>query len=205
MVFMQTEENKRVDTRLKILEKGAEIIHLKGYNHTGIQEILNAAGIPKGSFYNYFKSKEDFGLQVIDFFTDLFPGMIADILESESLTPVEKLDTILVRFIAVFRERDFCYGCPIGNLSQEMGDLSQAFRAKLKNAFDKMAEIYTGLIQKAQSQGEISGDIDAQKAAYFIVTSWHGALGHMKILKSTGPLENHRAMIMENVLRAGTE
>ena len=59
----------RQNTRQKILEVGAEIIHLKGYNHTGLQEILQAAGVPKGSFYNYFKNKEDFGLQVIDFFT----------------------------------------------------------------------------------------------------------------------------------------
>jgi TetR/AcrR family transcriptional regulator, transcriptional repressor for nem operon len=54
------------------LERGAEIIHLKGFNHTGVQEVLRAAGVPKGSFYNYFKNKEDFGLQVIDYFMEFF-------------------------------------------------------------------------------------------------------------------------------------
>jgi len=54
------------------LERGAEIIHLKGFNHTGVQEVLRAAGVPKGSFYNYFKNKEDFGLQVIDYFMECF-------------------------------------------------------------------------------------------------------------------------------------
>jgi len=52
------------NTRKRIIETGAAIIHRKGFNHTGIQEILNAAKVPKGSFYNYFKSKEDFGLQI---------------------------------------------------------------------------------------------------------------------------------------------
>ena len=60
------------NTRDRIIETGAEIIHRKGFNHTGIQEILTAAGVPKGSFYNYFKSKDEFGLEVIDYFSAHF-------------------------------------------------------------------------------------------------------------------------------------
>ena len=55
---------------MRILAEGARIIHENGYNNTGIQEILIAAGVPKGSFYFYFKSKEDFGLQLVDFYLD---------------------------------------------------------------------------------------------------------------------------------------
>jgi TetR/AcrR family transcriptional repressor of nem operon len=198
---MKSEGKKRGDTRLRILEKGAEIIHLKGYHHTGIQEILKATGVPKGSFYNYFKSKEDFGLQVVAFFMEMFSGMIEDILEAQNLTPLEKVGGILDRFMEIFQSRDFSHGCPIGNLSQEMGDLSPAFRAKLKEAFEFMADLYADLILKAQAQGEVPEAIDGRKAAYFIVTSWHGALGHMKILKSIEPLQDHKAFILENILR----
>lgn len=195
----------RSDTKLRILEKGAEIIHLKGYHHTGIQEILRETGVPKGSFYNYFKSKEDFGLQVVGFFMGMFSGMIKDILDSESLTPLEKVEGILDRFIEIFQSRNFSHGCPIGNLSQEMGDLSPAFRARLKEAFEFMADIYSDLILKAQAQDEVPESIDGRKAAYFIVTSWHGALGHMKILKRIEPLEDHKAFILEHILRNGSK
>jgi TetR/AcrR family transcriptional repressor of nem operon len=183
------------NTKQKILEKGAEIIHLKGFNHTGIQEVLQAAGVPKGSFYNYFKNKEDFGLQVIDYFDGFYSAMVEPIIEDPSLTPLGKIRRILDQFIDIFSERDFAYGCPIGNLAQEMGDLSEAFREKLREAIGSMTNIYLRLIREGQYLGEISRRIQAKETAYFIVSSWHGALGFMKIEKSTQPLERHKNFI----------
>jgi TetR/AcrR family transcriptional regulator, transcriptional repressor for nem operon len=191
----------RQNTRQKILEVGAEIIHLKGYNHTGLQEILQATGVPKGSFYNYFKSKEDFGLQVIDFFANLFASMAGEVIKEESLTPLQKIERMLDRFIDFFKSKDYAYGCPIGNLSQEMGDLSQAFRKKLRRAADEMVDIYRGLLEQARIAGEISADLDIKETAYFIVSSWHGALVRMKIEKGPRPLKNHKRFIFDHVLR----
>jgi len=191
----------RQNTRQKILEAGAEIIHLKGYNHTGLQEILQATGVPKGSFYNYFRSKEDFGLQVIDFFADLFASMAGEIIRDESLTPLEKIARMLDGFMDFFKSKDYAYGCPIGNLAQEMGDLSPAFREKLKRAADKMVDTYRGLLEQARIAGEISADLDATETAYFIVSSWHGALVRMKIEKGQKPLENHKRFIFDYVFR----
>ena len=108
----------------RILEKGAEIIHRKGYYHTGIQEVLDAADVPKGSFYNYFDNKEDFGLQVIDHFVAQFDGMAREILENQSIPPLERVRKLLDRFIDLFRSKQYTLGCPIGNLGQEMVDLS---------------------------------------------------------------------------------
>ena len=189
------------NTKSQILEKGAEIIHLKGFNHAGIQEILKTAGVPKGSFYNYFESKEDFGLQVIDYFASFFATLIAPILQAKALSPLEKIREILDQFFPFFKSRDYAYGCPIGNLAQEMGDLSPAFRLKLKGAIDSMADIYAELLEEAKAAGEIDAALDSRQTAYFIVSSWHGALTRMKVEKSLEPLENHRRFIFERVLR----
>ena len=70
----------RDNTRNKLIETGAAIIHLKGFNNTGIQEILEAADVPKGSFYNYFRNKEDFGLQVVDFFVEYIAHIAAGVM-----------------------------------------------------------------------------------------------------------------------------
>lgn len=189
-------------TKARILQIGAEIIHRKGFNNTGIQEILNRAEVPKGSFYNYFGSKEDFGLQIIDYFTAQFKAINSNFLEDSSLPAIERIRRILESFKEVFRANDFSCGCPIGNLSQEMGDLSPAFRAKLKEAMDDMVGMYAGLIREAQKSGDISQVVDPEDVAYFIVSSWHGALIRMKIVKGPEPLENHIRFIFGSVLKA---
>ena len=189
------------NTKQRILEIGAEIIHRNGFNHTGIQEILSAAGVPKGSFYNYFKSKEDFGLHVIDYYAGFFSLVSKEILEDETLSPLARIRRLLEWFIDFFKSKDYAYGCPVGNLAQEMGDLNPAFREKLKGALDSMIDMYAQLLAGAQREGEISQRLDVRETAHFLVSSWHGALIHMKARKSPAPLKNHFRFLFEHVLK----
>lgn len=111
------------DTKQKIIESGARIIHHKGYHHTGIQEVLSAAGVPKGSFYFYFQNKEDFGLQVIDFFNTMYLGMLEPVVKDKSLSPLQRLEKIFDLFIGLFQDMDYQCGCPIGSDEfQKMGE-----------------------------------------------------------------------------------
>ena len=191
----------KASTKNRILEAGAEIIHLKGFYHTGIQEILSAAEVPKGSFYNYFESKDDFGLQLIDYFVDYYTYLSKNILEDGTIPPLERIRRLLEWFIEFFKSKDYAYGCPIGNLAQEMGDLNPAFREKLKMALGSIVDIYSRSLAKAQREGEISQSLDVREAAHFLVSSWHGALVHMKAVKGPEPLENHIKFIFDHVLR----
>ncbi len=188
------------DTKQKILETGAELIHLKGFNHAGLQEILKATGVPKGSFYNYFDNKEDFGLQVIDYFVGYYTVMSQPIMEDPTLSPLQKIKRLLEWFMEFFKSKDYTYGCPIGNLAQEMGDLSVAFRDKLKSALNILIDTYSGLLAQAQKEGEIAQNLDVHEAARFLVSSWHGALIHMKAMKGPEPLENHKRFIFDHIL-----
>jgi TetR/AcrR family transcriptional repressor of nem operon len=191
----------RANTRDRIIETGAEIIHRKGFNHTGIQEILNAASVPKGSFYNYFKSKEDFGLQIIDYFSAHFSRIAKKTLQDTTVSPLNRLYGFLTAFMEHFESQNYAGGCPIGNLAQEMGDLSPAFRQKLKEAIDMMAEAYTSVLAEAQEARKISKNLDVKEAAYFIVAGWHGAIIQMKLKKSIAPLKNHRKFVFEHILK----
>ena len=191
----------RANTRDRIIETGAGIIHHKGFNHTGIQEILNAASVPKGSFYNYFKSKEDFGLQLIDYFSEQFNRIAKKTLQDTSVSPLNRLYGFLTAFIEHFESQNYEGGCPIGNLAQEMGDLNPAFRQKLKEAIDMMAEAYTSVLAEAQEARKISKNLEVKEAAYFIVAGWHGAIIQMKLEKSIAPLKNHRKFVFEHILK----
>jgi TetR/AcrR family transcriptional repressor of nem operon len=191
----------RPNTRDRIIATGAEIIHRKGFNHTGIQEILNAASVPKGSFYNYFKSKDDFGLQIIDYFSAHFQKIARETLEDTRISPLSRIYAFLTAFMEYFESQNYTGGCPIGNLAQEMGALSPPFRKKLSEAMDMMIDAYSQVLSAAQNDGKITKSLDIKDTAGFIIASWHGAIIQMKLSRNLDPLKKHRKFIFDHLLK----
>ncbi|MBN1634920.1 MAG: TetR/AcrR family transcriptional regulator, partial [Deltaproteobacteria bacterium] len=125
----------KLNTRETIIKEGARLIHAKGYNNTGLKEILNAAGVPKGSFYFYFTNKEDFGLQVIDSFAGFIQHMATKQMGDPNTPPLQRLERFFNAYLNHFETMGFKYGCPIGNLMQEMSDLNDTFRNKIDSIY----------------------------------------------------------------------
>ncbi|NQU32773.1 MAG: TetR/AcrR family transcriptional regulator, partial [Bacteroidetes bacterium] len=96
---MITLSDKNMDKKMAIIQKSIHIMHLKGYNATGVQELVDAAGIPKGSFYNYFKSKEDFAIDALTYFADRFQKTIEQHLNDKTFTPVKRLEKLFIQLI----------------------------------------------------------------------------------------------------------
>ncbi len=191
----------RQETKAKILQQGAELVYRQGFNNTGIQEILESAGVPKGSFYFYFKSKEQFGLELIDYYMQFFRVMIDTHLRKSHSPPLERLRAFFAAFEQVCLERECQTGCPIGNITQEMGGLNDAFRAKLDESFQRMKAAIASCLSEAQTAGEIGQDLDTDATADFILNSWEGALLRMKAQKSTEPLALFARFVFERILR----
>ena len=188
------------ETKTHILEMGAQIVHQKGFNATGIQEVLNAAAVPKGSFYFYFKSKEEFGLQLIDYFSDFLFSKMDELLKADNVAPLNKLWNYFEWFLVYFEQNNFTGGCPIGNLAQEMGDLNDSFREKLKPVFDKMKANIAQCLEEAQQKGDMSLALDIFNLSDFIVSSWQGALLQMKVMKNTAPVRNFERIVFDLLL-----
>jgi TetR/AcrR family transcriptional repressor of nem operon len=183
-----------------ILEKGAEIIHLKGFNNTGINEILEAADVPKGSFYFYFKNKEDFGLQLIDYYSVHFVSLAESHLSRKDLSYIGRLRRFFEDFLHFFQAKGCTLGCPIGNLSLEMGDVSESFREKLEVVLKDMKHSVSLFIQGAIRENELPDSLDVDRVADYIINSWEGALLRMKVTKDTFPLELFDKMTFEILL-----
>ena len=186
-------------TKELLLQKGAEIMHRKGFSESGIQEVLESAGVPKGSFYYYFKNKEDFGLQVLD----LYSMVMFQTLQVR-MTPTDM--PIIDRLRGFFRdmtnhavENEFT-GCPIGNLSQEMGSINSSFSRKLNDIFSKLESELARRIREAQLAGEINKEVDPDRAAIFLVSSWEGALLRMKLTKNSIPFDIFEQTAFGNIL-----
>lgn len=194
---MSSESRKK----LELLEKGAQIIHHKGFNNTGINEILEAARVPKGSFYFYFKSKEDFGLQVIDF---LMAGNFITAADHHIAAPgipyLARLRNFFDGFLEYFEKNDYIGGCPIGNFALEMADLNEHFRLRLKKALADMTKKVVLFLEKAKDNGELPAGFDTEANAEFILNSWEGALIRLKVEKSSSPMHLFYRMVFDNLM-----
>lgn len=186
--------------RQRILEAGAQLVHRQGFNHTGIQEVLQAAGVPKGSFYFYFKSKQDFGLALIDFFGQFWRQTAEEFLDEASQPPLARLERLFAFFLEYFRQNGCVGGCPVGNLAQEMGDVSPEFGRRLSQAIDFMAGRLARVLEEARQAGDLDPDCDPPGLAYFIIASWQGALIRMKACKGPEPLETFQRVVFGNLL-----
>ena len=189
-------------TRQAIIQKGAKLIHSRGFVNTGIQEIITAAGVPKGSFYFYFKNKDDFGAGVIDHFSDLVISWFEKYSEDHALPPLARLERFFDDSNHFYEKIGFTCGCPIGNLSQEMSDLSEPMRNKLSEAYGRIRLIMKNCIVEAKEQGAISSKEDAEELAVFVLNGWEGALIDMKVSKSIRPLIIFKKVLFEKILTA---
>ena len=194
---------KKENTREKILEAAAELVHRKGFNHTGLKEILDASGVPKGSFYFFFKSKEDFGLALVDYYAEGIAAVAGSCFEDTSRSPIDRLRSFFQWTYARFEAEGCEKGCPIGNLCQEMSDLSPAFRQKLESVMERMAMGVAGLLHRAKEVGELPDRLDPEETARFITSSWQGALLTMKVVKSLEPLDLFDRFIFGEILSGG--
>jgi TetR/AcrR family transcriptional repressor of nem operon len=188
-------------TKEKILTNAARIIREKGFNNTGIQEILTAAEVPKGSFYFYFKSKEDLGLALVDYYASGIKEMGDLLLRNSPEPPLDRLKIFFEAIRQRFEDEGWRAGCPIGNLTQEMGALSEGFRSKLQNALSIMQRGIRDCLEEAKSGGDLAPESDTDELAYFILNSWEGAILRMKAEGNTNPLTLCQKMIFDRVLR----
>lgn len=192
-----TKEN----TKNRILEHAGRMIHRKGFNNTGIQEILHSAGVPKGSFYFYFKSKEDLGLAIIDHFAQSVSQLGESLLVKAPGSPLERLRGYFGSMREFFEQENWKSGCPIGNLTQEMGTLNEAFRSKLQSVFNMMQSDIRNCIEQAKLQHEVDEELDLDETAEFILDSWEGAILRMKAEGHVAPLILFEKVVFDRVLK----
>ena len=188
------------DTRKQLIETGLEIFSKKGYNHTGIKEILETACVPKGSFYHYFKNKEDFGLQVIDYYMDGALAHMRSYLRDMDGSPLTRL-RLFFENGCTMAETEQSRGCLIGNMSQELGGINSAFEKILNEKWRTMSREVTTCLRAARDKQEIFIEQDAEETADFLLSSWQGALIRMKVARTEKPLRTFMGMVFGRLLR----
>ena len=176
--------------KTSIIETGIELMRKNGYQGTGISDILEACDIPKGSFYNYFKSKSGFAEKVIDHYGDQQLEFIRIRLKDSKLSPINRLKKLYKDWIEINKQEEIKSGCLVNNISNEIGGLDDKLAAIADRNYNKWLNLIARIIAKGQSIEEIRNDIGALELADYFHGSFFGMLSRMKSTRSTASLDN---------------
>lgn len=194
---MRISEQEKTARRKEIIERGLELVLQKGYNATGIQEIANVAGIPKGSFFNYFASKEEFAVELLKRYMEGLVSRHVPFLLDRSQPIPERLRNFFNDMSAQYQENGYTGGCLIGNLSAELADMVPQVRSELGLSIGKIEEAFKAIMLEAEQEGLLKTNLSPEKLANFISNSWEGAIFRMKIDKDDQALKNFQEVLFE--------
>jgi TetR/AcrR family transcriptional repressor of nem operon len=184
-------DKKIIDKKEKIIKISSDLFHKYGYNSVGLSAILKEAGLPKGSFYYYFSSKEELLIEVIQHFVNetivifnSFPRTIKGLFE------------FFNAYFDRFESFGYTRGCPIGNFALELSDVNENARQCFIS--------WTQFLEKEIKQLLIKEKFDVEEAvrlSSFIVSAFEGVMLKAKIEKSKKSLEEFNYFIFKNLLK----
>lgn len=176
--------------RQHILDTARTIISAKGYSAVGLSEILAAAGVPKGSFYHYFKSKELFGQALLDDYVDAYLAGLDAMLAPDGGTAATRLMRYWNSWLVL--SADECAGskCLVVKLSGEVADLSEAMRAALLRGTNQIVQRLADCIAQGFADGSIPPAPAPQQIALTLYELWLGAALLTKLRRDPSALEN---------------
>ena len=177
-------------TREVILAAATRLIHVHGYNHTTLDDILRESGVGKGNFYYHFKSKEELGYAIIDRLVRAFVERTLDPAFADiDRDPLAQIHGFLDRVLDNLRQRNCVGGCPIGNLASELSDVHEGFRMRLAEIFVQWRATLARALRRSQAAGRLSADCNPDGLAHFLVAALEGAILMSKMTKDISVME----------------
>ncbi|MEV0408782.1 TetR family transcriptional regulator C-terminal domain-containing protein [Actinoallomurus sp. NPDC050550] len=187
----------RRGVREEIVEAALEQFHVQGYNAAGVKVITDAAGVPKGSFYNHFDSKEALAVVALERYGAGRPLHELTGGEGEPLARLrahfEALRDAVVRY-------DFTRGCLIGNFGTEIADHSDVIREAVRQSLAQWTDAIAAVLTDARDAGALRAGLDPRATAGFLVNAWEGSLIRARADRSTDALESFFILIFDALL-----
>jgi TetR/AcrR family transcriptional regulator, transcriptional repressor for nem operon len=189
MVARAATELRRQDVRERLLDAGVNALLSAGYARTSVDDIVKSAGVPKGSFYYYFDSKEALAGDAVARYAEM-DGPLRTALANGKGKPILRLRRYFQAYIDHYEAKAFASGCLFGNLALEMSDLSPSVRQAVGHAMREWTQVIEAVLIEAKASGALNPQFDCRAMAGFLVNAWEGALLRMRIEKSSAPLRS---------------
>ena len=174
-------------TKQRLLDAGLPLLLEHGYADLGVQAVLEATGVPKGSFYHHFRDKEDFVLRVVDEYVRGVHEGLDDCLGDPERPPLERVRAFFETTAEQYRSQGYM-GCLLGGLGQELAGVSEVFRLRIEECFSEIAVRLGHCLADARSRGDIPSDSDPDRLADLLVDCWEGAALRSRLRRDPAPL-----------------
>ena len=189
------------EVRRRLLASGLDLVHARGFAGSGVKDITDAAGVPKGSFYAYFPSKEAFGAAILEHYWADIEARLLPILAGDG--PTQERITRFFHALADEHEAgNFLLGCLVGNLSLELGGSSEPVRAELHRILKRWDDAVAACVGSGQGRSaDVRAHLDATELASSLIEAWEGAALRAKVTRSRDPYDRFEAVTIPALLR----
>jgi TetR/AcrR family transcriptional repressor of nem operon len=187
--------------RETLLTAGLHVVFEQGYCGASVRDIVQAAGVPQGSFTNHFPSKEAFCLEILERYFTLVRENIDKTLRNDSTAPLKRLRAWVDLQIRFLEQADMRNGCLIGNYGVEASEHSKAIRERLVEIFAEVHQSSVYCLKAAVTVGELSSATDCDELAHFLYASLQGAILESKVERSSAPLKRFKKIAFSTLLR----
>jgi TetR/AcrR family transcriptional repressor of nem operon len=195
-------ERAPAEPRAALLHAGVAAMTEFGFTASGLDTVLRAAGVPKGSFYYYFDSKDAFALAVIAEYGAYFQRRLQRTLGNAALPPLQRIEAFCANAREGLLRHDYRRGCLVGQLGQEIANLSEPVRVALTDLLHDWEAAMAACLDAARQAGELPATLDVAASAEHFWTGWEGAILRARLERSTRPLEHFEARFLA-ALRCG--
>ncbi len=195
---------KEAVTKERILNAAEEIMLEGSFHSVGLNQILSAVKVPKGSFYHYFESKEQFGVEILRHYAECENRkrreilLVADKIED----PVERLLEFFHSAIDGMEKAGGKCPCLIQKLATEVSNFSEPMREELAKGFSETIRILEQVLDEAIENNIISDDVDTARQAELILDVWTGAQQRATIFQNVEPLRQTLFAIQKMLKKA---
>lgn len=183
----------------QIFDAALKLLWEKGFNASSVQDITTEAGVPKGSFYNHFESKEALGAEIVEYYGTR--GKRRDVLADQSIAPLERLRQYFATLNEMMVDRSFEQGCLLGNFSAELSDQSPLIRSRLATIYGKWSKNIEAAIAEGQADGSIGNELDAPTLAGFLLNAWEGTTLRARVERSSDAFDVFMDVAFRKILR----
>lgn len=197
---MNNRSLKKQEKIAGILDFGIQAFREKGYHSAGVQELADSCGLSKGSFYQYFQTKENFCQQVIERYSEKMCSILNELFADDSLTGLSSLKNTYSAMIDMIAESSFQCGCLYGDLAAELGGVNEKCSDALKTSIDSTNKIFKEVVQRGQEDGSIRKDLNADILAEVTMNSFSGVILKMKVDRSIRAGEQFITTFLDGML-----